>query len=120
MADPSPAPPDVLRPHAEAQYAHELTALAAADARERPPGWRLSPWAVVDYLLGGQLPDGTVVTPKTCGTFTKFSWIDPGPGATIIVPPLVPKKSIWADIELVTRVIYQLAVTAGVVVTVLK
>ena len=54
---------NVLRPHAEHQYAHELSALAALDDRERPPGWRLSPWAVVRYLLGGDLSDGTVVTP---------------------------------------------------------
>ncbi len=60
-------PPDVLRPHAEAQYADELIALAEVDGRERPPGWRLSPWAVVDYLMGTSLPDGTVVTPKYIG-----------------------------------------------------
>jgi MoxR-like ATPase len=58
---------DVLRPHAEHQYAHELTALAALDDRERPPGWRLSPWAVVRYLLGGELSDGTVISPKYVG-----------------------------------------------------
>ncbi len=44
---------DVLRPHAEALYADELVALAEADDRPRPPGWRLSPWAVVRYLMGG-------------------------------------------------------------------
>ena len=42
----------MLRPHAEQQYADELAALAAADDRPRPPGWRLSPRAVVTYLLG--------------------------------------------------------------------
>src|SRR5262249_47290012 len=62
-----PAPPAVLRPHAEQQYAAELAALAASDARERPPAWRLSPWAVCDYLLGGTLADGTVITPKYVG-----------------------------------------------------
>ena len=36
-------PPPVLRPHAEDQFADELAALAAADDRPRPPGWRLSP-----------------------------------------------------------------------------
>jgi MoxR-like ATPase len=61
------APAGVLRPHAETQYAHELAALAAHDGRERPPGWRLSPWAVVAYLLGTTLPDGTVITPKYVG-----------------------------------------------------
>lgn len=57
----------VLRPHAEAAYATELAALVAADDRPRPPNWRLSPWAVVRYLLGGTLPDGTVITPKYVG-----------------------------------------------------
>ncbi|MBW3640516.1 MAG: AAA family ATPase [Actinobacteria bacterium] len=59
--------PEVLRPHAEDQYAAELAALDAADDRQRPPAWRLSPWAVVTYVLGGTLPDGTVVTPKYVG-----------------------------------------------------
>lgn len=62
--------PDVLRPHAEVQYAHELEALAALDraqGREVPTRWRLSPWSVVAYVLGGTLPDGTVVTPKYVG-----------------------------------------------------
>ena len=57
----------VLRPHAEQEYAAELAALAAGDDRERPPGWKLSPWAVTTYLLGGTAPDGTPVTPKYTG-----------------------------------------------------
>jgi MoxR-like ATPase len=52
-----------LRPHAEDQYAEELAQLAAADERPRPPGWRLSPQAVVTYLLG----DGAKITPKYVG-----------------------------------------------------
>ena len=56
----------ILRPHAETQYADELAALAAIDDRPRPPGWRLSPWAVVRYLLGGEAGD-TVITPKYVG-----------------------------------------------------
>ena len=58
----------VLRPHAEQEHAAELAALASADDRPRPPHWRLSPWAVVTYLVGGTLPDGTVVTPKYVGS----------------------------------------------------
>jgi len=58
---------EVLRPHAEQQYAAELAALAAADDRPRPPAWKLSPWAVVTYVLGGTLADGTVITPKYVG-----------------------------------------------------
>ena len=56
-----------LRRHAEDAYAAELAALAAGDDRPRPPGWRLSPWAVTTYLLGGTAADGTVITPKYVG-----------------------------------------------------
>ena len=56
----------VIRPHAESTYAHELAALAATDDRPRPEGWRLSPWAVVTYLLGGQAGE-TVIEPKYFG-----------------------------------------------------
>ena len=58
----------LLRPHAEQAYAHELDALAAADDKPRPPQWKLSPWAVRTYLLGGTLADGTVITPKYIGS----------------------------------------------------
>src|SRR5918993_961009 len=57
----------ILRPHAEQEYADELAALAAADDRPRPPNWNLSPWAVVTYLLGGVLADGTPISPKYVG-----------------------------------------------------
>ena len=57
----------VLRRHAEQQHAEELDALARADRRPRPENWRLSPQAVVTYLLGGTLDDGYVVTPKYIG-----------------------------------------------------
>lgn len=57
----------VLRPHAEEAFAGELAALAAADDRPRPVHWALSPWAVVTYLMGGTLPDGTRIVPKYVG-----------------------------------------------------
>ena len=38
---------NVLRPHAETLYAAELESLATADDLPRPPGWRMSPQAVV-------------------------------------------------------------------------
>ncbi len=59
---------DQLRPHAETAFAAELAALAAADDRPRPPRWRLSPWAVVRYLMGTTLADGTVILPKYVGS----------------------------------------------------
>jgi MoxR-like ATPase len=58
----------VLRPHAEQQYAGELAVLAEYDDRPRPPGWRLSPWAVTEYLLGGSVLGGVAITPKYIGS----------------------------------------------------
>jgi MoxR-like ATPase len=60
--------PTVLREHAEQQFREELEALARVDSRPRPPRWRLSPWAVATYLLGGTLEDGFVVSPKYIGS----------------------------------------------------
>ena len=56
-----------LRRPAEEEHADELAALAASDARPRPPNWRLSPWAVCTFLLGGTLDDGFPVSPKYIG-----------------------------------------------------
>jgi MoxR-like ATPase len=64
----APFDADVLRAHAEQAYAGELAALVAADDRPRPPRWRLSPWAVVTYLLGGTLDDGTEISAKYLGS----------------------------------------------------
>ena len=36
---------NVLRPHAEQQYAEELAELSRVDDRPCPPNWKLSPWA---------------------------------------------------------------------------
>ncbi|WP_353508219.1 AAA family ATPase [Intrasporangium sp.] len=58
----------VLRAHAEDANSAELAALASVDDRPRPPRWRLSPWAVTTYLLGGRLDDGTEITPKYLGS----------------------------------------------------
>ncbi|HEU5158737.1 MAG TPA: AAA family ATPase [Streptosporangiaceae bacterium] len=64
---------EIVRPHAEQEYADELALLAARDDRPRPPGWRLSPWAVTTYLMGGELPaagsgERQVITPKYVGS----------------------------------------------------
>jgi MoxR-like ATPase len=56
----------VIRQHAEDQFAHELAALADADDRPRPPSWKLSPWAVATYVLGGKA-GGVDITPKYIG-----------------------------------------------------
>ncbi len=58
----------VLRQHAEIQYAEELAALQQVDDRPRPPLWQLSPWAVLQYLMGGTLDNGFVISPKYIGS----------------------------------------------------
>ena len=57
----------VLRQHAEQQYAEELAELGKQDTRQRPPNWKLSPWAVKTYLMGGTLENGFVISPKYIG-----------------------------------------------------
>jgi MoxR-like ATPase len=57
----------ILRQHAETQFAEELAALARVDERPRPPDWKLSPWAVTTYLIGGKLDNGFQVVPKYIG-----------------------------------------------------
>ena len=64
---PAPASDDKLRLHAEQEFAAELAALAEVDSRQRPPRWKLSPWAVKLYLMGGTLDNGFEVTPKYIG-----------------------------------------------------
>jgi len=59
---------DVLRAHAEQQHADELATLAKSDDRPKPPNWKLSPWAVATYVLGGEAPDGTLISPKYLGS----------------------------------------------------
>ncbi len=44
-----------LRQHAEQEFAVELEALKKADDKPRPPNWKLSPWAVIQYLMGGKV-----------------------------------------------------------------
>ena len=64
----APTAAAVMRQHAEHQYAEELAVIAQQDQRERPPNWRLSPWAVVTYLMGGRLDNGFEVSAKYIGS----------------------------------------------------
>ena len=58
---------DRLSIPAETRFEEELQALVRTDAHECPANWKLSPRAVVVYLMGGEASDGTVVTPKYIG-----------------------------------------------------
>ncbi|MBL7254255.1 ATP-binding protein [Paractinoplanes lichenicola] len=53
----------------ELRYADELAFLAAADEGPRPPGWRLTPRAVVTFVAGsgGAPVNGRVIEPKFVG-----------------------------------------------------
>lgn len=55
------------RNHAELEYAEELELLAAQDSAPKPANWKLSPQAVVHYLIGGKLKSGAVISPKYIG-----------------------------------------------------
>jgi MoxR-like ATPase len=57
----------ILRQHAEQLFAHELDELQKQDSNQRPTNWKLSPQAVVQYLLGGKLKNGFEVSPKYIG-----------------------------------------------------
>ncbi|MBV9169880.1 MAG: AAA family ATPase [Chloroflexi bacterium] len=57
----------VVRRHAEEEFAEDLEQLSAVDDRARPPAWRLSPWAVTEYVLGTRLANGFEVAPKYIG-----------------------------------------------------
>lgn len=57
----------ILRQHAEVQFQEELEILAQLDQHERPINWALSPWAVVDYIMGTTLDNGFTVSPKYFG-----------------------------------------------------
>jgi MoxR-like ATPase len=57
----------VLRLSAEEVNADELEALSRGDDRPRPPNWKLSPQAVVTYLMGGKAGDGTAISAKYVG-----------------------------------------------------
>ena len=58
---------NIQRPHAEDAYKKELTALSKIDTKNIPPNWNLSPKAVVTYIVGGKLEDGTEIETKYYG-----------------------------------------------------
>ncbi|NJP05034.1 MAG: AAA family ATPase [Chloroflexaceae bacterium] len=57
-----------LRQHAEQQFADELAALIEEDSHTRPTNWKLSPWAVLTYVMGGKLKSGRTISAKYIGS----------------------------------------------------
>jgi len=58
----------ILRSHAEQLYAEELEELRKQDTEKTPANWKMSPQAVVTYLVGGILKNGFEVSPKYIGS----------------------------------------------------
>ena len=58
---------NILREHAEDEYKAELKAIAKQDKGQKPENWKLSPTAVVQYILGGKLEDVTEIETKYYG-----------------------------------------------------
>ncbi|WP_353719527.1 AAA family ATPase [Dyadobacter sp. 676] len=57
----------VLRQAAEEQFALEIEEIGKQDKHPRPENWKLSPHAVVTYLMGGRLDNGFKVSAKYIG-----------------------------------------------------
>lgn len=58
---------NVQRAFAEVTFAEELEALQQQDQDPRPEQWKLSPRAVLTYLMGGTLENGVHISPKYIG-----------------------------------------------------
>jgi MoxR-like ATPase len=57
---------DLQRLPAEEQYKNELEILQKADQDRKPSGWKLSPQAVLTYIIGGKIKND-IITPKYIG-----------------------------------------------------
>jgi MoxR-like ATPase len=57
---------DIIRLRAEEQFSKELDLLRKKDTDRRPPNWKLSPKAVVDYIMGTTIGKD-IIEPKYIG-----------------------------------------------------
>lgn len=64
-------------------------------------------------------PDGVVHTPGTMPWYMSFKWKSIEPGGSIIVPAKPPAKDYLEIIAKTTQVLFQMAITVGVVTTLL-
>jgi MoxR-like ATPase len=77
-SDETAASPERLREPAEVRYREELQALEQADKEARPESWRLSPRAVLSYVLGGSTVEAVVDGEKRKVTITPKFYGDRG------------------------------------------
>lgn len=57
----------IQRPISEVEFSEELKRLKKSDPHAKPGNWKLSPKRVVDFIVGTELEDGTVISPKYIG-----------------------------------------------------
>ncbi|MBQ9813414.1 MAG: AAA family ATPase [Thermoguttaceae bacterium] len=58
---------NVVRKHAEEDFADELAALVEEDSGYKPTAWKLSPKMVKLFILGGKTPNGKEISQKYFG-----------------------------------------------------
>lgn len=58
---------DRIRLNAEETYQDEIDYLIKTDCYQKPANWKMSPWAVVNYIVGGTMDDGKVISTKYFG-----------------------------------------------------
>ena len=58
---------NILRPHAEQAFAEEINNIIEFDNKPRPENWKMSPWGVLKYLMGGKLDNGVEISQKYFG-----------------------------------------------------
>ncbi len=58
---------NVVRKHAEEDFADELAALVEEDSGYKPSAWKLSPKSVKLFILGGKTPKGKAISQKYFG-----------------------------------------------------
>ena len=94
MTKPLPHLAAIVRPPAEILYAQELDSLVANDKSPRPPGWKLSPRMVREFILGSD------------GKAYRHTW-DGQPTETVV------QEKFYGDDALIDRAIITLAGNRG-------
>jgi polysaccharide export outer membrane protein len=61
-------------------------------------------------------PDGSIKSPQTTAWYQSFKGLSIEPGGTVVVPPKPPAKDYLDMIAKSTQILFQMAVTAGVII----
>ena len=77
-SSPEPKPSEQLRSPAEVRYADQLEALRQNDSDDKPRAWKLSPRAVLSYIVGGKTLKAEIGGKKIDVLITKKFFGDEG------------------------------------------